>query len=79
MNGLFKKAMLLVAGALTLLGISVTNVTATESDIIGKTPLYLEHGKYSGSGIDMINWHSSHASHGSHGSHVSHASHASGW
>ena len=74
MKGLFSKVMVVIAGAVALFGFSVANVTASVSDISGKSALYLEHGKQISSVIANASWHSSHASHESHASHASHGS-----
>jgi hypothetical protein len=74
MKGLFSKVMVVIAGAVAFFGISTANVTASVSDISGKSALYLEHGKQINSDIINTSWHESHASHHSHHSHHSHSS-----
>ncbi len=74
MKSLFSKVMGVIAGVVALFGISVANVTASVPDISEKSALYLQHGKYIGSAIDTVSWHTSHGSHESHHSHHSHSS-----
>jgi len=90
MKGIFSKVMGVIVSSIAFFGISVANVTASVPDISsgtsaanitasvpdisGISALYLEHGKYIGSSIGTLSWHSSHASHASHASHVSHSS-----
>lgn len=71
MKGILTKVIGVIAGAIALFGISIA--APASSNITGKSPLFLEHGKTIGSNT-TIDWHSSHASHESHESHASHSS-----
>jgi hypothetical protein len=74
MKAFLRKVMVVIVGAVALFGISAANVTASVSNISGKSALYLEHGKSIDGSVDSVSWHTSHGSHESHGSHVSHGS-----
>lgn len=69
MRSLIGRISFVFASLIALLGISAGNLMASPSDVSGKTPLYLEHGKQTTRGI--VYDHESHHSHHSHHSHYS--------
>ncbi|AFM27724.1 hypothetical protein Desti_5119 [Desulfomonile tiedjei DSM 6799] len=85
MRGFFAKGLLVLTGALSLLGINISSTDASPqpvndvTSITKNSPLHLQLGSQSdlnheSSSRAILSWHHSHSSHVSHASHHSHYS-----